>query len=360
MKKYAYWLSRVPGMTAYRGALLRQNGISAEELYGMREQTLRRIPRLEEKWIGQITESQKTWDLDGEWAHFCESGIGFVSIEEPDYPRRLFTIVNPPYALYYCGGLPPEEKRAVAIVGARARSAYGSQIAEKLAAALAGADIAVISGLARGIDGDGHKGALAAGGKSYAVLGCGPDICYPRANRYLYDKMLSQGGIISEYPPGTAPLPALFPQRNRIIAGLSDVVVVIEARDKSGSLITADYAMEQGREVYALPGRVTDPLSSGCNRLIAQGAGILTGVEDFLRELALEADCGMVQMDFRKNLLEKDELMVYTLLDFYPMGLGTMVEKSPFCLSELLEILDRLEHKGFARETIPNYYVRTI
>jgi DNA processing protein len=192
------------------------------------------------------------------------------------------------------------------------------------------------------------------------VLGCGPDVCYPRTNRYLYDKMTEHGGILSEYPPGTQPLPARFPQRNRIIAGLSDVVVVIEAREKSGSLITADYAMEQGKEVYALPGRITDDLSRGCNNLIAQGAGILTGVEEFLRELAPEADCGMVQMDFRKNLLEKDEMMVYTLLDFYPIGLGTMVEKSSLGLSELLEVLDRLERKGFARETIPNYYVRTI
>jgi DNA processing protein len=360
MKKYAYWLANLPGMTPHRSLLLRQNGATAEQLYYMNEKELRALVGVEEKLIEQILMSRRAWDLDGAWTRFCESGTGFVSIEEEAYPKRLSMIVNPPYALYYLGELPQEDHRAVAVVGSRLRSAYGSQVAEKLTAALAEAGIDVVSGLARGIDADGHRGALFAGGKSYAVLGCGVDLCYPRANRYLYDKMLTQGGILSEYPPGTPPRPALFPQRNRIIAGLSEVVVVVEARKKSGSLITADYAMEQGREVYALPGRVTDELSCGCNNLIAQGAGILTGVEDFLRDLALEADSGSVQMDFRKNLLEKDEMLVYTLLDFYPTGLGTMVEKSSFGLRELLDILDRLEQKGFARETVPNYYVRTI
>jgi DNA processing protein len=172
--------------------------------------------------------------------------------------------------------------------------------------------------------------------------------------------MMAQGGIISEYPPGTPPRQVYFPQRNRIIAGLSDAVVVIEARKKSGSLITADYAMEQGRDVYALPGRITDELSLGTNNLIAQGAAALTGVEEFLRDLSIDMDASCVQIDFRKNFLEKDEMLVYTLLDFYPTGLGTMVEKSSFSLTDLLDILDRLESKGFARETVPNYYVRTV
>jgi DNA processing protein len=360
MKKYAYWLANLPGMTPHRSLLLRQNGATAEQLYGMSERELRTLVGIEEKLIGQILSSRESWDVDAGWAHFCESGIGFVSIEEAEYPKRLATIVNPPYALYYLGGLPQDDVRAVGVVGSRLRSAYGSQVAEKLTTALAEAGLNVISGLARGIDADAHRGALAGGGKSYAVLGCGVDLCYPRSNRYLYDRMLSQGGILSEYPPGTPPRPALFPQRNRIIAGLSDAVVVIEARKKSGSLITADYAMEQGREVYALPGRITDELSAGCNNLISQGAGILTGVEDFLRDLAPGAASGCTQMDFRKNLLEKDEMLVYTLLDFYPTGLGTMVEKSSFGLSELLDILERLERKGFARETVPNYYVRTL
>ena len=151
-----------------------------------------------------------------------------------------------------------------------------------------------------------------------------------------------------------------IPQRNRIIAGLADYVIVMEARKKSGSLITADYAMEQGKEVYALPGRVTDALSEGTNHLIQQGAGIFVSVEDFLQELQLQPPNITTQIDFRKNLLEKDESLVYALLDFYPVGLGTLIEKSPYGLAEILPVLERLEQKGFIQETIPNYYIKTI
>jgi len=218
----------------------------------------------------------------------------------------------------------------------------------------------IISGMAMGIDADAHSGALEENGDTYAVLGCGVDVCYPKRNRYLYEKMQDRGGILSEYPPGTPPLPGYFPQRNRIIAGLADYVIVMEARKKSGSLITADYAMEQGKEVYALPGRVTDALSEGTNHLIQQGAGIFVSVEDFLQELQLQPKNITTQIDFRKNLLEKDESLVYALLDFYPVGLGTLIEKSPYGLVEILPVLERLEQKGFIQETIPNYYIKTI
>ena len=218
----------------------------------------------------------------------------------------------------------------------------------------------MISGMAYGIDTDGHKGALDGGGQTFAVLGCGADVCYPKRNAYLYEKIQKEGGILSEFAPKTQPLPAYFPQRNRIIAGLSDYTVVIEARLKSGSLITADYAVEQGREVYALPGRVTDALSQGCNALIQQGAGVITSVEEFLGELHLDTGNTVSQTNFHKLLLEKDEVLVYALFDLRPIGLGTMVEKSPFGLAELLDILERLEQKGFIKETIPNFYVKTI
>jgi DNA processing protein len=360
MSKYSYWFSNIPGVSAGQIEFLRQEGICAQELYERSETQLEKLGGLTQKTIEKIISLKKTWNLEREWGEFLEKGIGFLSMEDSAYPQKLHTILGAPYALYFLGALPEEEKKTVAIVGARTRSAYGSQVATKLAEELAKAGVNVISGLARGIDADGHQGALRGGGSTYAVLGSGVDVCYPRTNRYLYEQMIERGGILSEYPPGTTPLPAYFPQRNRIISGLSDYVVVIEAREKSGSLITADFAMEQGREVYALPGRITDSLSQGCNALIQQGAGILTSVEDFLCELHLDIGNLNVQMDFRKNLLEKDELLVYALLDFYPVGLGTMVEKSPYGLSEVLAILERLEHKGFVRETIPNFYVRTI
>lgn len=359
MEMYAYWLSNT-GLSVRKLEKIWGSSICARELYGMSEKALMGIEGLTDKDVEKITESKRNWDLQREWMKLQESGISFVSVENEAFPEKLRFIQTPPYALYYVGHLPQEGKKRVAIVGARTRSAYGSQMAEKLAKALAQNDVEVISGMALGIDADAHRGALDGGGSTYAVLGCGADRCYPRQNRYLYDKIPEKGGVLSEYAPETPPLAAYFPQRNRLIAGLSDYTVVIEARLKSGSLITADYAMEQGREVYALPGRVTDELSQGCNHLIQQGAGVVTGVEDFLKEIQLDTSNIASQLDFRKNLLEKDESLVYALLDFYPVGLGTLVEKTPFGLGELLPILERLKQKGFIRENLPNYFVKTI
>ncbi len=360
MGRYAYWLSNVKGLTAHKILKLLKACGTAEEIYGMSENLLAKVEDLQEKDRESILKGRKNWDLDKEWGRLQEKGIGFVSMEDESYPKKLRYLMNAPYSLYYIGSLPSEDTKKVAIVGARTRSAYGSQIAEQLSEALTKNGVDVVSGMAMGIDADGHKGALRGGGRTYAVLGCGVDICYPRTNWSLYEKIPCHGGIISEYSPGTPPVAALFPQRNRIISGLSDYVVIVEAREKSGSLITADFAMEQGKEVYAVPGRITDDLSRGCNQLIQQGAGVITSVEDFLKEIQLDTSNLAVQIDFRKNLLEKDELLVYALLDFYPTGLGTMVEKTPYGLSELLDILERLEHKGFVKETIPNYYIKNV
>lgn len=359
MSMYAYWLANT-GLTVHKLADLMKERICAEELYALSEIQMEKIKVLDTNEIEKIQKSRQQWDLLERWMQLQEKGIGFVSMEDSRYPEKLRCIPAAPYALYYTGRLPQENKKRVAIVGARTRSAYGSQLTTRLAKALAQNQIDVISGMALGIDADAHAGALEGNGDTYAVLGCGVDVCYPRGNRYLYEKIEKQGGILSEYPPKTPPLPAYFPQRNRIISGLADYVIVMEARKKSGSLITADYAMEQGKEVYALPGRVTDTLSEGTNHLIQQGAGILLSVEDFLQELQLQAANIVTQIDFKKNLLEKDESLVYALLDFYPVGLGTLVEKSPYGLAEILPVLERLENKGFIRETIPNYYIKTI
>lgn len=211
--------------------------------------------------------------------------IRVLRLQDEEYPRRLREIPNPPKKLYVLGRLPEEQLPAVAVIGARECSEYGKYVAAELGGALGRSGIQVISGMARGVDGISQEAALDAGGSSFAVLGCGVDTCYPAGNRRLYEKLRLGGGILSEYPPGTPPLPGHFPPRNRIVSGLSDVVVVVEAREKSGTLITVDMALEQGREVYVAPGRVTDPLSSGCNRLLKQGAGILLEPGEFIEEL---------------------------------------------------------------------------
>ena len=212
----------------------------------------------------------------------AQAGISFVSALEKGFPDKLREIPDPPFGIYYKGKMPGETEPAAAIIGARLASGYGREQARRFGRQISARGIAVISGMARGIDGIAQKAALDAGGKSYAVLGCGVDICYPEENRELYERLQQQGGVLSEYPPGMQPIAKLFPPRNRIISGLSDLVLVIEARKRSGTLITVDMALEQGREVYALPGRVSDALSDGCNRLIRQGAGPATCPQDIL------------------------------------------------------------------------------
>ena len=206
-----------------------------------------------------------------------------------DYPPLLAELHDPPTRLYLRGG-PVEilSRPAVAVVGARSCSAYGAQVARDLARALAAAGAVVVSGMARGIDGEAHRGALAAGGPTVAVLGCGIDRDYPRAHAVLASRIAEGGAVVSEYPPGVEPAPWRFPARNRIVAGLAAATVVVEARERSGALITADFALELGREVFAVPGEITSGLSKGTNDLIRQGATPLLAAQDVLEVLGLE------------------------------------------------------------------------
>ncbi len=358
--KYAYWLANLQGVGNAKKKFLLEGEITAEQLFHMSSSELKEIEGLTETEIKRIHQSRREWNLEKEWFDLMGKGIGFVSLEQEEFPEKVRHIPDAPYALYYVGTLPDVHRKSVAIVGARGRSAYGSDVTRILAKALSEHGVQVISGLARGIDGDAHKGALEAQGDTFAVLGSGIDVCYPKEHKYLYEKIIEKGGVLSEYPPGVQPVPHQFPQRNRIISGLSDCVVVIEAKEKSGSLITADFAMEQGRDVYALPGRITDPLSQGCNQLIKQGAGVVKSVEDFLSDLDILTENVYVQMDFRQNVLEKDERLVYSLTDFRPVGLSTLIEKTGFSITNLLGIIERLKKMGLIKETFANYYVRTI
>ena len=229
-----------------------------------------------------------------------EAGIRVVERGEREYPARLLEIPDPPERLYVIGRLPEENVPSVAIIGARECSEYGSYVAARLGECMGRNGIQVVSGMARGIDGIGQSAALDAGGSSFAVLGSGVDVCYPVGNRRLYERLRGQGGILSEYPPGTPALSRNFPPRNRIVSGLADAVVVVEAREKSGTLITVDMALEQGKEVYAVPGRVTDALSCGCNRLVKLGAAVLLDPEELAEEL--RGICGRRDLTAREKV----------------------------------------------------------
>lgn len=373
-EKYAYWLFGVKGCTRRVRKLLFQECSNAQEVYQMPKKQLEKIPGFTHKDAMCIIESKNTWDVEGEWERLGREKYSFISMERNDYPKQLFELPDPPYGLFYRGRLPIQDEFRVAIVGARMCSEYGRCIARDLARELAAHDVSVVSGMARGIDAAGHRGALDSGGDTYAVFGCGIDVCYPNYHRQLYYEIEQHGGLLSEYAPGTKPLPAYFPQRNRIISALSDVVLVIEAKEKSGSLITADFALEQGRDVYALPGRVTDSLSCGCNRLIAQGAGVILSVEDCLFELSMQAvrkkipqknvlrNSSVRQAEVKnftnlhKLSLEKDELLVYGCVGILPTGLEEILEETGLDVGSANRILAALLQKNQIEEVYKNHY----
>lgn len=308
-------------------------------------------------WAGCVETYQKESDPQETVYKNRQLGIQFTSCEQSDYPKLLRSIQDFPYGIFYKGCLPAKEKKQIAVVGARVCTHYGKHLAEQLAGQIAQAGGEVVSGAAYGIDGAAQWAALSAGGASFAVVGGGVDCRYPRANDRLYDCLEEEGGVLSEFPPGTKPLRYHFPLRNRIISGLSEIVTVIEAKHGSGSLITADYALEQGRTVLAVPGRLDDELSRGCNELIAQGAGVILSPESFAEQ---------VFPDFRhqkKNkvddiALAPSEKLVYSSLDLHSKSLWELEECTSLSLADLSGSLLALEAKGLVREMERNYYVK--
>ncbi|MDR2044979.1 MAG: DNA-processing protein DprA [Clostridium sp.] len=282
-KAYAYWLNSVPGIGNRKAALILEKFSSPRAAYAGTEKEYASI--LGAKDTANLLSFTEKWEVEARYANLREQGIRFVDWDSHEYPRRLREIPAAPYGLFYLGALPEEALLSVAVVGARECSEYGRYVAMEFGKALGEYGVCVISGMARGIDGIAQEAALKAGGVSYGVLGCGVDVCYPARNKAIYRELIQRGGVLSAYPPGTLPKPNHFPPRNRIVSGLADALVVIEARRKSGTLITVDMALEQGREVYAAPGRLTDRLSDGCNRLLRQGAGVFLSPQDFLDEM---------------------------------------------------------------------------
>ena len=279
---------------------------------------------------------------------------------DSDYPERLEKIKGAPEKLYLRGKLPDPNKKTVAIVGARNASDYGLTLAKTIARILSLNDVQVISGLAMGIDTAGHMGVIEVEKPTFAVLGCGVDICFPSHNSNVYERILDYGGgIIAEVDIGTPPLPYNFPLRNRIISGLSDVVIVVEARDKSGSLITADYALEQGRTIFACPGRVGDSLSRGTNNLIKQGAYILTSADDVLEHLGLIVDGLIPKVEKNIATLDYYERQIYDVLQEETLHIDQIVDKVKLPVTKCLNTIMSLELNGFVESTINNYYRRT-
>ena len=287
-----------------------------------------------------------------------DKDIKMVCVGDRDYPEKLMPYRDRPEVLFYKGRLPDKDKHIVAMVGARACSNYGRTMAKKIAGDLAYNNVQIISGMARGIDTYSQLGAVEAGGATFAVLGCGVDICYPTENIELYENIIKTGGIISEYPPGDKPLAWHFPMRNRIISGLSDKVVVVEAKEKSGSLITVEWALEQGKDVMAVPGRVDDKLSEGCNRLIRSGAGLVRNAKDVLEELKYEVFNKEKENVIKEKILEKDFLLLYSELGLQPKSIEELMEKTGIEYGILADMLLQLQLRGLVEQPSDNYYSR--
>lgn len=275
---------------------------------------------------------------------------------DPEYPDALRTIFDPPSPLYVRGRIAPQDALAIAIVGARRATEYGKAVARWLARDLARCGVTVVSGLARGVDAEAHRGALDAGGRTLAVLGCGPDVVYPREHARLMDEVIGQGAVVSEFPPGTPPHPGQFPPRNRIISGLSLGVVVVEGRPDSGTLITADAALEQGREVFAVPGQIFDETSRAPHRLLLQGAKLVERVEHILEELRLPLPASRTAAS--AQTLDSDETAVYARVTLAPVQLDRLVAVCGLSVAAVSRAMTGLECKGLVVALPGHRFVR--
>ncbi len=356
-ERYWAWFCGIPGLYLPHQTVLLKQYQNPREVWEASDQSLNVLEKQGFQWVGRIRQFKKSRSPEQFEEELRERNIQFVSRMNSRYPQRLLTIENAPNGLFYKGKLPEENRRSVAVVGARMCTRYGRETAEQIARMTALCGGQLVSGAAYGIDGTAQMKALESGGLSFAVLGCGAGKIYPSGNRLLFERLEQQGGIISEFPPDAAPLRTHFPVRNRLISGLADVVIVVEAKKRSGSLITADYAAEQNREVYAVPGRAGDELSEGCNELIFQGAGIFLSVEQ-LRESIFGESWKEKAENSIGLALAPSEKLVYSKLDLHARSLTDLRSRTGLSFSELGEILLRLELDGLVRETAKNYYAK--
>lgn len=346
----AYWVgfNLVKGIGAVRLRNLIQHFGDVETAWHASPQEMR-AAGLGPKLIETMQQVRAGVSLELVWERVHSLGIQVLTWEDEAYPRRLKEIDQPPPVLYLRGNLLPEDEWAVAIVGTRGITAYGRQVTAEIASVLARRGVTVISGLARGVDAEAHKATLNAGGRTLAVLGSGVDQIYPPEHRQLANQIIASGALMSDYAPGTPPDGVNFPPRNRIISGLSMAVIVIEAGERSGALITAEFAADQGREVFAVPGNINAPKSVGCNRLIHQGARPLLTPEDVLESLDLAS---FQQQRVARAVLPKDEVeaRLLSVLTREPMHVDDIRARVDMPIEKVSATLALMELKGMVRQ----------
>ena len=313
---------------------------------------------LSEKLISALQSFPWQARADEELAKADGAGVAIITAVDPDYPGQLLSTPDPPLFLYIRGSLLPEDGSAVAMVGTRTPTHYGLTVTHRMAYELASQRITVVSGMARGIDTQAHKGALAAKGRTIAVLGCGIDTAYPRENKGLMEEIVRSGAVVTENPFGTKPESGYFPARNRIISGLSIGTVIIEAAEDSGSLITADYTLKQERKLFAVPGNISSPLSRGTNSLIKQGALLVGTAGDVLKELPLKKG-STTPSATHKQLppLTPEEALVYKTVTDEPKHIDAIMAESSSAPGKLSGLLITLELKGLVKQLPGKYFI---
>ena len=353
-----YWVGfhRVPYIGPTRIDRLVRHFGDLGRAWGAPVGELRRV--LDERATESLLATRATLSLDDEMGRIERAGITVVTRASAEYPRLLAEIPAPPSVLYVKGEIIPEDAVAVAIVGTRRLTSYGREVAARLAGDLAAAGVTIVSGLARGIDGIAHHAALRAGGRTIAVLGSGVDVVYPPEHHNLAGQIVEGGALVSDYAPGRKPDAQNFPARNRIISGLSLGVIVVEAPTRSGALITTDFAADQGREVFAVPGNILSPASSGCHRLLRDGARIITSADDVLEDLNLgrRKEQAAVQQALP---LDDQERKVLALLTAEPQHIDEIAAAANMPIAAVSSTLVTMELKGLLRHAGAQHYART-
>ncbi len=366
MDHVRHWveLSLVPGIGAKSFFKLLAHFGDPEKALRASRPALQQVPGLPSGVIDALRQGCKP-ELDQALALIEKHRVSVITFHDPLYPEYLKQIHDPPPLLYVKGELVPADSSAISIVGSRRATRYGKMVAERLAGDLARMGITVISGLAYGIDAAAHKGTLAAGGRTIAVLGCGVDVVYPRAHAKLYEQIVSAGALVSEFPMGCQPDAAFFPLRNRVISGLSLGTLVAEAPRKSGALITANHALEQGREVFAVPGDIYSPYSEGCHQLIKDGAKLVENVYDIIGELqdAFKYRQSDAQPDTSRAEqptvpLSADEKEVFNFLSMMPEHIDDIAEECGLTAARVASALMTLEIKGLIEQVPGKRFIR--
>jgi len=301
--------------------------------------------------------ARESINADACYEEFLKTGAECVTVFDEEYPALLKEIYDPPHILFYKGELPYDDELCMAVIGSRHATAYGRLAAEMLSEGLAKAGVSIVSGMARGIDTICHRTALNAGAKTYAVLGSGIDVIYPRENEKLYHEIAGQGAVISYFPCGSAPLAKHFPQRNRIISGMSKGIVVVEAGEKSGTLITVSEALNQNRDIWAVPGPITAPQSRGTNKLLKQGCRLVTCAEDILEEYSVAAPVSTPAVQSLPSASYSPQEKALLDLLIMPMQFDVIASQTGKSAAELSAMLTMLELQGAVQQLPGKFYI---